>query len=108
MDDGQQVKKGGVTLCTDSYNSEEVNFLREAIKANFNVETTIHKKKSRIIDTVYERIYINKNSLEDIKPSLMEHLHSSMLYKINEEVQIKQDYSDIESDIELIDIFGEF
>jgi LAGLIDADG DNA endonuclease family len=108
MDDGQQVKKGGVTLCTDSYNSEEVNILREAIKANFNVETTIHKKKSRIIDTVYERIYINKNSLEDIKPSLMEHLHSSMLYKINEEVQIKQDYSEIESDIELIDIFGEF
>jgi hypothetical protein len=47
--------------------------------------------------------------LEDIKPSLMVHLHSSMLYKnkINEEVQIKQDYSEIESDIELIDIFGE-
>jgi len=28
MDDGQQVTKGGVTLCTDSYNSEEVNILR--------------------------------------------------------------------------------
>jgi LAGLIDADG DNA endonuclease family len=47
MDDGQQVKKGGVTLCTDSYNSEDVYILREAIKANFNVETTIHKKKKQ-------------------------------------------------------------
>ena len=27
MDDGQQVKTGGVTLCTDSYNKEEVNIL---------------------------------------------------------------------------------
>jgi hypothetical protein len=49
MDDGQQVKKGGVTLCTDSYNSEEINILREAIKANFNVETSIHKKEVQIL-----------------------------------------------------------
>jgi hypothetical protein len=28
MDDGQQVKRGGVTLCTDSFNSKEVNILR--------------------------------------------------------------------------------
>ena len=45
--------------------------------------------------------------MDDLKSSLMEHLHSSMLYKINEEVQIKQDSSEIESDIDLIDIFGE-
>ena len=25
MDDGQQVKRGGVTLCTDSFDLEEVN-----------------------------------------------------------------------------------
>src|SRR5277367_6883312 len=29
MDDGQQVKKGGVTLCTDSFDLEEVNILQE-------------------------------------------------------------------------------
>jgi hypothetical protein len=34
MDDGQQVKKGGLTLCTDSYNSNEINILREALKKN--------------------------------------------------------------------------
>lgn len=28
--------------------------------------------------------YINKSSLENIKPLLTEHMHESMLYKINE------------------------
>ena len=37
MDDGQQVKRGGVTLCTDSFNSQEINILRDALKTNFNL-----------------------------------------------------------------------
>ena len=28
MDDGQQVKKGGVTLCTDSFKSDEIDKLK--------------------------------------------------------------------------------
>jgi hypothetical protein len=52
MDDGQQVKKGGVTLCTDSYNSEEINILREAIKAKFNIDTSIHTKRNLSSGTV--------------------------------------------------------
>ena len=86
MDDGQQVKKGGVTLCTDSYKSEEISILRKALSDNFNLITSIHNKKGRD-DSVYERIYINKTSLEEVKPLLKEHLHSSMLYKINENIE---------------------
>lgn len=37
----------------------------------------------------------------------MEHLHPSMLYKINETTPIIQDSSEIESDKDTIDIFGE-
>lgn len=104
MDDGQQVKKGGLTLCTDSYNSNEINILREALKKNFNLETSIHNKKGND-DTFYERIYIKKDSFENIKPSLIQHMHDSMLYKINENV-IKQDSSDIENDgTDIMDIF---
>jgi hypothetical protein len=29
MDDGQQVKRGGVTLCTDSYSEEEVDLQKK-------------------------------------------------------------------------------
>ena len=86
MDDGQQVKRGGVTLCTDSYNSNEINILREALKTKFNLLTSIHLKKGK--NNNYERIYIQKSSLDEIKPSLKEHMHDSMLYKINEESTI--------------------
>jgi len=100
MDDGQQVKRGGVTLCTDSFKSNEIQILREALKNKFNLDTSIHNKKGKNEDN-YERIYINKDSLDNIKPSLKEHMHESMLYKINEGEIIKQDSSEIESDGDL-------
>ncbi len=102
MDDGQQVKNGGVTLCTDSYSEGEVDLLRKALEKAFNISTTIHDKKGKN-DALYQRIYIGKSSLEELKPSLKEHMHDSMLYKINEEVESKEtgiesigDNSDIE------------
>jgi len=59
MDDGQQIKRGGVILCTDSYSTGEISILREALKNNFNLETTIHNKKGAI-DAIYDRIYIKR------------------------------------------------
>ena len=58
MDDGQQVKKGGVTLCTDSYTTEGINILREALKTNFNLITSIHKKKVKVSLFLKEYILI--------------------------------------------------
>lgn len=107
MDDGQQVKRGGVTLCTDSFNSQEINILRDALKTNFNLITSIHKKKGSN-ESIYERIYINKDSLDSIKPSLIPHMHDSMLYKINVNMEFKQDTSDFVNESEVIsdtDIF---
>nr|AYE93399.1 LAGLIDADG homing endonuclease [Termitomyces sp.]AYE93413.1 LAGLIDADG homing endonuclease [Termitomyces sp.] len=108
MDDGQQVKTGGVTLCTDSYNKEEVNILREALKNKFNLETSIHNKKG-FNGAIYERIYIKKEGFEEIKPSLVPHMHESMYYKINKELNITQDSSDIMDtggDTDIFDIGG--
>ena len=107
MDDGQQVKRGGVTLCTDSFSSDEVSILRDALKTNFNLITSIHNKKGSN-GSIYERIYINKDSLESIKPSLIPHIHDSMLYKVNSDIEFKQDTSDFVSDSDAItdiDIF---
>jgi len=91
MDDGQQVKRGGVTLCTDSFDLEEVNILKEALKLNFNLDTNIHHKKSKN-GSIYERIYIPKAGLDEIKPSILPHIHDSMLYKINAGIGFKQKY----------------
>lgn len=85
MDDGQQVKNGGVTLCTDNYASDEVSLLKNALETKFEISTSIHNKKGKE-DTYYNRIYILKSSLNKLKPYLKEHLHESMFYKINEEI----------------------
>jgi hypothetical protein len=105
MDDGQQVKRGGVTLCTDSFKTDEVKILRDALKTNFNLDTSIHNKKG-INEIIYERIYIKKEGLEELKPTLSLHMHESMLYKINENTLIKQDSSEIENvEIDNLDLF---
>lgn len=82
MDDGQQVKKGGVTLCTDSFKHEEIVRLQDVLKSNFDLKTTIHSKKG--VNVFYERIYISKDSAyENLKSSIADHMQESMLYKIN-------------------------
>ena len=109
QDDGQHVKTGGVTLCTDSFNKEEISILREALSTNLNLVTTIHKKKLPS-GSETERIYINKDSLDAIKPDLVPHLHDSMLYKVNLEKTFKQDTegfiadTEITSDIDIFDV----
>ena len=82
MDDGQQVKRGGVTLCTDSFKHDEIIKLQEALKSKFDLKTTIHVKKGAV--NTFERIYISKDpAFESLKPSVVEHMEKSMLYKLN-------------------------
>lgn len=61
-----------------------MNLLKIALETKFDISTSIHNKKGKG-DLYYERIYINKDSLDQLKPLLKEHIHDSMLYKINEE-----------------------
>ena len=60
MDDGQQVKRGGVTLCTDSFNSEEVGFLRESLQSNFNLITSIHNKNHPMVILIMKEFILIK------------------------------------------------
>jgi len=82
-DDGQLVKRGGITLCTDSYTLEEVELLIRILKNKYNLKCTIHTKKG-LSGKEYHRIYIGKKSLYDIKPLLIPHMHKSFLYKLHE------------------------
>ena len=79
--DGQLVKKGGITLCTDNYTLEEVKILIDGLKVNFNADCSIHIKKGK--SNTYHRIYIKKASFETIKPLIIEHVHKSFLYKLH-------------------------
>jgi hypothetical protein len=99
MDDGQQVKRGGVTLCTDNYDEGEVNLLQEALKENFDLDTNIHNKKSKS-GSHYKRIYIPKSGLDELKSEIFPYIHDSMLYKLNIESSLKQKTEEFKSDPE--------
>ena len=80
--DGQLVKRGGITLCTDNYTLEQVNILIKALELKFNTNCTIHNKKGKS-GTVYYRIYIKKESFDVIKYLISQHVHKSFLYKLH-------------------------
>jgi LAGLIDADG DNA endonuclease family len=81
-DDGQHVKNGGVTLCTDNYTLSEVELLIKALYNRYNIECSIHRKKGKS-EKVYNRIYLKKKSLDTIKPLIMPFIHKTFLYKIH-------------------------
>lgn len=81
-DDGQLVKKGGITLCTDNYTLTEVKLLIKVLTNKYNLKCSIHYKKSKT-ERVYYRIYINKKSLDNIKPIIVQYVHKSFLYKLH-------------------------
>ena len=55
---------------------------KKALETNFNLITTIHKKRNK--GEEYERTYIPKSGLESIRPNIVivEDIHPSMLYAI--------------------------
>ena len=103
----KELKKGGVTLCTDSYSHSEIENLSEALESKFNFMTSIHRKKGTEEGTIYERIYIHKESLDEQKHLISPHLHESMLYKIHESPNELADTTDQESINKLIDVISD-
>jgi hypothetical protein len=78
MDDGQYVKRGGLTLCTDSYSYDEVLLLKSILENKYDLSCTIHNKNN-----LYFRIYISGRSLPLITKLVSEYMHPSMLYKLD-------------------------
>jgi len=84
-DDGSKVKRGGVTLCTDSFNQDEVFKLKSVLEIKYNLICTIHKKKNRTGNNkIYYRIYISGKSLALLISLVKEYMHPSMMSKLEE------------------------
>lgn len=75
----QCTKCGGVKLHTNAFKTEELNLLVEALNKNFSLKATIHKTS---IQNQYT-LYISKNQLPLLIKLVKEHMHPSMLYKLN-------------------------
>jgi hypothetical protein len=80
MDDAQFNKKGGLTLCSDSFTLNEVILLKDTLFDNFNLICSIHIKN--ILKGQY-RIYISKKSLNNLQSLTNNYIIDSMKYKIN-------------------------
>lgn len=81
-DDGQAVKNGGVTLCTDNYSLAEVNLVVQALANRYGLNCSIHYKKGKN-EKVYHRVYIKKTSFDKIKPLILPHVHKCFLHKLH-------------------------
>jgi len=81
-DDGQLVKKGGITLCTDNYTLAETELPINSLVNRYNLKCSIHYKKGKS-EKIYHRIYISKNSFNNLKPLIIPFIHKSFLYKLH-------------------------
>jgi len=76
MGDGSKRAKG-LILCTDNFSLQEVVLLVNILIIKFDINPTIQKEKNNF------RIYINKKSLDKIKPFIIPYFVNHFLYKIN-------------------------
>ena len=81
MDDG--VFTGtGLKIYTNAFRQDELNLLVEALDQKFSIKASIHK--SSIENKAQARtIYSSKKQLPLVINLVKEHMHPSMLYKLN-------------------------
>lgn len=79
MDDGSFTSGGGIRLSTEGYKGEDLKLLIIAMRKNLGINPSIHVKNK---DKDQNVIYIKKADVIKIRPNLITHMHSSMLYKL--------------------------
>jgi hypothetical protein len=78
MDDGG-FTGSGLKLHTDAFKIEDINLLIGALNKNFSIKASINKTS---INNQFT-IYISKKDLPVVINLVKEHMHPSMLYKLN-------------------------
>jgi len=97
MDDGHNYKRGGITLCTDSFTLIEVQTLIKVLEQKFKLSCTLHKKKNKIGTSYYYRIYIRSCSLPLLHSLVSEYMLTEMMYKIK--FRVKDNFSQTKKNI---------
>lgn len=82
MGDGA-IKNKGLTLCTDSFTTQDVVKLMNVLLIKYDIKSTIHMENKR------PRIYILPESMFKLRNVVSLHILPSMRYKLNEKL-IKQ------------------
>lgn len=77
MDDGYKRKESNSgLLCTDNFNYEELEFLKELFIKKYNIVVSFHKKGNNY------RIYIPTKYFDNFKNLIKPYIVDSMSYKL--------------------------
>jgi hypothetical protein len=79
MDDGSKATYGGLYLCTEIFTFSDNQRLANYLVETYNLKVSLHKLS---INNDKVRIYIYANSMENLRSLVIDHMHSSMLYKL--------------------------
>jgi len=71
--------RNGLKLYTNSFSLDELNLLVQTLDKNFSIKASIRKSSIEKQHT----IYISKKQLPLVIDLVKEHMHPSMLYKLN-------------------------
>lgn len=82
MQDGSLGTAGGLYLCTDAFNPEDVVKLAAFLTSKYNLDCTTPKAPGKNGKKGHKRIYIKKSSVSLVKALVLPYMHSSMLYKL--------------------------
>ena len=72
-----QIHQGGLLLCTDSFNLKEVVSILNVLIIRYNLMCSIREIKNS-----QYRIYIYKNSLNELRKFVLPYMNHTMHYKI--------------------------
>ena len=79
MDDGS-FTGSGLKLHTNAFSEKELKLLIVALEKNFNLIATIQISNR---ENLQNTLYISKNQMSLVKKLVIEHMHPTMLYKLN-------------------------
>jgi hypothetical protein len=68
--------KTGLVLCTESFSPQDVNRLLNVLIFKFKLDCTLQKSGASF------NIYIRAKSMPLLRTLILQHIHSSMLYKL--------------------------
>lgn len=85
MDDGFKYHNNMVGICTHSFTKEEVEFLKETLKKNFNLDCCIKTTKIRDTGLFWYVLYVNAESFPLLWELVGEFIIPSMRYKFGKE-----------------------
>lgn len=86
MDDGCKLSSGGYNIFTNNFNIDELNDIITIMSRKFNLKITLHKRRHKKTNNIYNIIYISATSAKIFENLIDPYVIDSMKYKLHKKV----------------------